>query len=226
MRTKEDWIAAFAEAKHGHTLWDGNASNPHHPSLAYSTAYKFVITEAEPFGFFKEGNTILDLGCGNGRFGIVFAERPVRYIGVDVVKECIEFCQKTFTGYDNIKFKYMDVWNEVFNPNGTILPQTFKLPFVDNCFDDVIAYSIFTHLQTKEVADRYMQEIWRVLKPGGKFFSSWYRSPPNPESTAVGRTCYKESDILSFLQGFSFDYTHGGHATDYYDQWCLFGTKL
>jgi SAM-dependent methyltransferase len=225
MRTQQDWAIAFAEAKHGHTLWDGLAVDPHHPSLAYTSAYKFV-NHAEAFGFFKDGNTILDLGCGNGRFGIVFAERLVRYVGIDVVKECIEFCNKTFAPYNHLKFKHMDVWNEVFNPQGTMPPAAFKLPFVDECFDDLIAYSVFTHLQTKEVADRYMQEIWRVLKPGGKFFSTWYRSPPNAETTEVGRTCYKESDILSFIQGFTFDYTYGGNSNDYYNQWCLFGTKL
>lgn len=225
MRTKEEWVQAFRGAKHGHVLWDGHAADPTNPELAYSTAHEFVNT-ASSLGFFKDGNTILDLGCGNGRFGICFAEKPVRYVGVDVVKECIDFCQDVFGEFVNMKFLHLDVWNEVFNPRGKIVPITFKLPFRDECFDDIIVYSVFTHLQTTKVAKHYMKEVWRVLKPGGKFFSSWYRSPPNPESTDVGRTCYKESDILSFLQGFSFEYTYGGHSDMFYDQWALFGTKL
>ena len=225
MRTHQEWVTAFAQATHGHTLWDAYAPNPHDPALAYSTAYEFVNL-ARSMGFFRDGNTILDLGCGNGRFGICFADRPVRYVGVDVVPQCIDFCKRTFAEYSHMKFLHLDVWNEVFNPTGKLRPEALKLPFVDECFDDLIAYSVFTHLQYPNVADRYMQEVWRVLKPGGRFFSSWYRNPPNPESQDVGRTCYKESDILSFLQGFTFQHTYGGHSPDFYDQWALFGTKL
>jgi SAM-dependent methyltransferase len=187
---------------------------------------KQFMTLAETFGFFKKGNTILDLGCGTGSLGDMPTTRSVRYIGIDISKKDIELCQSKFAAYNNMKFMHMDVLNDLFNPSGTIPPLTFKLPFRDECFDDLIAYSVFTHLQTKEVADRFIQEIWRVLKPGGKFFSTWYRSPPNLESTDVNKTCYKESDILSFIQGFTFDHTCGGQTAGLVDPWCLFGDRL
>ena len=38
------------------------------------------------------------------------------------------------------------------------------LPFADNTFDAVISQAVFEHLQYPELA---MQEIRRVLKPGG-----------------------------------------------------------
>jgi ubiquinone/menaquinone biosynthesis C-methylase UbiE len=119
------------------------------------------------------------------------------------------------------------VKNEHFNPNGTVPPEEYRLPFPDNHLDDVIAYSIFTHLQTLKAAQNYMSEIKRVLKPGGKLFVTWYRSPPDPVANEwIGRTVYNEWDIINMLNGFNCISTYGGHSSDYYDQWALFCQKL
>lgn len=48
-----------------------------------------------------------------------------------------------------------------------------KLPFPDESFDAVTAWEVFEHLENPFFA---MREVWRVLKPMGKFFMS----VPNP----------------------------------------------
>lgn len=222
---QEEWAFAFSHAKHGHILWDGTAPDPKNPAHAYTTAWKFV-NHAMYLGFFKPKNRILDLGCGNGRFGIPFSEMDVRYEGVDPVKPCIDFCRTTFRPFPHLQFHFADIYNEVFNKHGGVDPAHYRLPYDDRSFDDVICYSVFTHLQTLEVAKNYMAEVKRVLKPGGKLFCSWYRSPPNPSPDPyVGRTVYAESDILTMLQGFSCEYSYGGHTDVFYDQWALFCTR-
>lgn len=218
-KTKEEWIEKFSLAKAGHVCWDGNAKNPSDPSYAYESAYNFK-KHACFLGFFKDNSKILDLGCGNGRMGIIFSEMNVQYYGIDPMLPCIQFCKNTFKEYPHLNFRHMDIWNECSNPTGKILPEKMKLPFPDGYFTDVIAYSVFTHLQTLEVAQNYISEIKRVLK--GNFFCSWYRSPPNKKDSYVGRTVYQEKDIMNMMNGFNLLYTHGGHSDAFYDQWIMF----
>ncbi len=225
-KSKEDWAKIFANAKFGHVLWDGNVPNPSNPVYAYTTAHHFVNT-AKQFGMFVNNNVILDLGCGNGRFGIVFSEMPVQYKGIDPMQECIQFCQYAFNDYSNLEFKHCPLNSPDYGLSGTINPIDFKIPYNDNQFDDVIVYSVFTHLQTLPVAQNYINEIVRVLKPNGRLFSSWYRSPPDKlHNSFAGRSVYNEWDIMNMMNKFKILFTYGGHTGHYYDQWGMFAQKL
>jgi SAM-dependent methyltransferase len=224
--SQDEWVRRFTAASHGHILWDGNAKDPTNPIHAYTSSHHFV-DNAFKMNCFQEGDRILDLGCGNGRLEIALSEYPVEVVGLDPVRECIEFSQKAFEDFPQIQFKFIDIWNEVFNTNGTIKPEEFVLDYPDNHFDFTICYSVFTHLQTVPVATKYMEEIKRTLRPGGRFFSTWYRSPPDKEADSyVGRTVYREWEIMTLLRGFSFDYTYGGHTGAYYDQWGIYATLM
>jgi SAM-dependent methyltransferase len=224
MSLHKHWASVFARAKHGHILWDGNAENPFDPMLAHTTALDFVQF-VENWGFFKKGNKILDLGCGNGRFATVFCKRDVQYTGIDPCKESIQFCQSVFGRYKQISFQFADVWNEIFNPTGSIDPSKYEIPFPNQHFDDVIVYSVFTHLQHVNVAQNYIKEVKRVLKPGGKLFCTWYRYPPTPLSQDVARTVFAEHDIMNMMNGMEVLHTYGGHSDAFYDQWCLICAK-
>lgn len=220
-RSKEEWADVFSSAKHGHVLWDGKSEDPSRPSLAYDTAWEFVEF-VKNHGFFKPGSKVFDLGCGNGRFAICFSEMNVQYTGIDPMKEQINFCKSAFSDFTNLRFHHIDVYNEIFNPNGTVPPAEFRFPLPDSYIDDAIAYSIFTHLQTLEVAQNYMNELKRVIKPGGRLFITWYRSPPNPMPDGhAHRTVYDEWDILTMMNGFTCQFSYGGHTPDFYDQWGL-----
>jgi SAM-dependent methyltransferase len=225
-KQKSHWVEAFGKAKHGHTLWDGRAANPHDPIHAYDGAKQFVDF-AKFHGMFGNGNRILDLGCGNGRFCILFSEMPVEYFGLDPMKEQIDFCRETFSGWPHLRFSQIDVRNEVFHPTGAFSAEEYRLPFSDRHFDDIVAYSVFTHLQNLPAAKNYMAEIKRCLKPGGRLFTTWYRSPPDTKPDQyVGRTVYNEWDILTMLSGLEFLFSYGGHdRNDYYDQWGIFCRK-
>jgi ubiquinone/menaquinone biosynthesis C-methylase UbiE len=222
IKTKEEWADIFAEAKHGHVLWDGNAIDPTNPTHAFNTAQNFVA-HSKHLGFFKEGDRILDLGCGNGRFAIAFSEMKVEYEGVEPMKECVDFCKKAFIDYDHIKFYHTPINSPEYGLYGETSMIDFKLDYTDHYFNNIICYSVFTHLKTLDIAKNYIKEIKRLLKKDGNLFITFYRSPPNKSADEfIGRTVYNEWDIMTMLNNFEIIYSYGGHTSEYYDQWGLF----
>lgn len=114
---------------------------------------------------------ILDVGCQLGRLAIPlskFLNKDGRYEGIDIIREAIDWCDDNVTQkFPNFHFRWADVFNGYYNPKGKFQPYEYKLPYNDNSFDLVIAYSVFTHMLRKET-EHYFSEISRVMKKGGK----------------------------------------------------------
>jgi SAM-dependent methyltransferase len=87
---------------------------------------------------------ILDVGCGHGDFLKPVYDKTIYSYGIDPDKEALD---------KNVFIKNKTV--------GTIE----KLPFESNFFDLVVSAWVLEHLPDPEKA---FQEIFRVLKPGGK----------------------------------------------------------
>jgi ubiquinone/menaquinone biosynthesis C-methylase UbiE len=92
----------------------------------------------------KKGMKMLEPGCGRGEFLNNFKELGLDVVGVDISPEAVNF--------DNgLDVKICDIEIE-------------KLPFEDNVFDVIYSKSFIEHLYYPE---RYLEEAFRVLKPGG-----------------------------------------------------------
>ncbi|MCU7925788.1 MAG: class I SAM-dependent methyltransferase [Candidatus Thiodiazotropha sp. (ex Dulcina madagascariensis)] len=105
----------------------------------------------------ESGSAVLDIGCGSGRLANALKEMPsLKYIGIDVVKELLEYAS-TLCGREDWRF-YMST--------------DFTVPVQDNSIDMVTAFSVFTHLLHEETFV-YLYEARRVLKPGGKIIFSF-----------------------------------------------------
>lgn len=90
---------------------------------------------------------LLDLGCGFGEFAGVFFERQVE-VGIDISIEDLMKAKK------NNKHKKL------------LIADARNLPFSQNKFSTVISNSTIEHIPHPE---KVMQEVYRVLKPGGIF---------------------------------------------------------
>jgi SAM-dependent methyltransferase len=212
------WSEAFAKATHGHTF-------------PIEAAIEASLTEARDFAenqIIFPGAHVLDLGCGNGRqiVGLI-QEKIGSYVGIDPIKESIEFCNREIASHvHGCQFFHIDLFNEFYNPAGKIRPEEFRASFDDHAFDSVITGSVFTHLGTAEICMRYLREISRVLKPHGKLFSSWFRSPPNDLTADRARSVFNEGEILNMVtQYFQIYHSRGGFQGEFHDQWCLYGKK-
>ncbi len=99
--------------------------------------------------------SVLDLGCGLGRHAIYFAENGFDVTAVDLSEDAVELVK------EKAKEEGVHITCEVAD--------MINLPFADNTFDRVFSYHVISHQDTKGV-QKVIDEISRVLKPGGKFF--------------------------------------------------------
>jgi SAM-dependent methyltransferase len=116
--------------------------------------YQFVKDQAQLLGKpFKPETRFLDFGCGWGRFMRFFWKdvTPENLFGCDVMPLAIDICRSTGIP-GNL---------DLISPEGT-------LPYPDNFFDVIIAYSVFTHLPDR-MNLHWMRELARVSSPGCVF---------------------------------------------------------
>jgi ubiquinone/menaquinone biosynthesis C-methylase UbiE len=106
----------------------------------------------------KEGEKVLDLGCGNGRWYQVFKEKRVDYFGVDNSEKLIEIAKKTFP---EAKFLVADALN---------------LPFPDNFFDKVYSIAVLHHIPSEDFRIKFLKEVKRVLKEEGIFVLTCWKA--------------------------------------------------
>lgn len=99
--------------------------------------------------YVKEGEKILDFGCGAGQWYEFFKEKKVQYFGVDFSEKLIEAAKSK---YPDTNFQVIDGIN---------------LPFENEFFDKVYAISVFHHLPSEKIRILVLKEIKRVLKKEG-----------------------------------------------------------
>lgn len=128
--------------------------------------------------------SVLDIGCGSGRMArhfVDYLKPPGRYVGMDIQRSFIDWCNEHISSASGaFKFHHQDIYNGGYNPEGNVRASEYRFPFEDESFDAVILYSVFTHLLPGD-ADNYMREISRLLKPGGRVYSTWYLLTPDAE---------------------------------------------
>ena len=121
-------------------------------------------------------DAVFDWGCGCGRVARQLIQqdpRPRTYVGIDLHRGMIEWCQRNLApAAPGFEFHHHDVFELGFNP-GAEKPRWLPFPSPDESFSLAIAWSVFTHVN-EEQATKYLYEMRRVLRPDGVLFSTWF----------------------------------------------------
>lgn len=154
------------------------------PALALSVGGDFRETGEEFFTYFvdigglRPADAVLEVGCGVGRMAVpltrFLTEGGGRYDGFDVMADAIAWCRTHITPrFPVFTFQHAALRNRAYNASATTLATDFVFPYPDASFDFVFLTSVFTHLLPDEV-QHYLSEIVRVLRPGGRCFSTFF----------------------------------------------------
>lgn len=164
-RTKEDAIQKQIQA-----FWDRSpvASKAIPYPLGtreYFEHFARLRERIEPPTFFArwheldhfQGKRVLDIGSGNGYVLSHYAQHGALVSGVDLSKTAIELCRTRFG---------------LFELQGSFLQgSALDLPYAGETFDCVCSMGVLHHTGN---IHRSLQEIWRVLKPGGRLILMLY----------------------------------------------------
>ncbi len=171
------------------------------------------------------GQNCLDVGCGEGRHSLAAYLRPgVDVVGLDLSDEDLATA--------NTRIADM----EVFDPEGSVRfmrGDATRLPFPDHSFDRVICSEVLEHIPNYL---NVLEELVRVLKPGGKLaisvprawpewlcwqLSEGYRTTPGGHIRIFDRT-HLRREVTRY--GLNCYHQHGAHALHVPYWWlrCLF----
>jgi SAM-dependent methyltransferase len=107
------------------------------------------------YGLPTADEVMLELGCGAGRMTHSFARRFKHVYAVDISRQMLQHAKKICSTQNNI------LWLLI---NGADLACVKS-----NSFDFVFSYLVLQHLPKEALASRYLEEMLRVLRPGGSF---------------------------------------------------------
>ncbi len=172
---QEETQAVFAR------LWRGRAAAGRLDSTDVLRE-SFVRNGVDPTYF--QGKSVVDIGCGSGRFTLAFAELGAEQaVGVDLGRDGLAIGRTTARtqGRRNVRF---------------VAATALQLPFADGAFDFAYCKGVLHHTGNLRQG---LDELHRVVRPGGKAFLYLYGSG--------GLFWYSRRRMRDVMQRIPVDYT-------------------
>jgi len=136
---------------------------------------------------------ILDVGCGTGRGVAFLAAEGYRVTGLDYTMDMLKLCRQKTSNMQSVKLVRGD---------------SGALPFPDGSFRCVISLN-FLHLFSNEVQKGFIDEMTRILTPGGRLiceFDNYHRG------LIAGKKTLKNAPTLNLNRYSDFKYLFSNPA--------------
>ena len=111
----------------------------------------------------KEGEIILDLGCGTGRIAHKLISAGCKVVGLDFSIKSLKVCRTRCSVGQSRRDKICLIRADACN-----------LPFEDDSFDKCISSQVLQHIPSENERLKMLYEVRRVLKRNGKFVLTTY----------------------------------------------------
>ena len=148
------WRERLAREGISYVAFQGKNNIFNHQLRIFGDYLKVVLNEIE------EPETILDFGCGVGRFAEFLGGFCKSYYGVDINEGAIP-------RHEDEKYKFIFLSSD-------------EIPLVDDSIDCVASVTVLQHIVSDKDWDIWTQELKRVLKPGGDYLLIDNVVLPNP----------------------------------------------
>ena len=136
--------------------------------------------------FLKNGDAILDVGCGAGHMSKYLIDKGMKVTGIDFSEELIKIAQQDVPAGD---FFVMDL-NDVSELNQT--------------FDGILLQAVLLHIPKKEVVEK-VKNILKLLKPGGYVYIAVKETKPDQEDEKIEVENDYGYDYERFFSYFTMD---------------------
>lgn len=123
---------------------------------SHPRAYQVAMTKK-----IKKGDRVLDLGCGNAVLYEILAGKSIDYVGLDVSSKLLNLAKKNISLVKKRGEKARLIKGDIIS-----------LPFLKNKFDWVLSLAVLHHIPSQELQKKSAEEIYRVLRPGGRIVIS------------------------------------------------------
>jgi ubiquinone/menaquinone biosynthesis C-methylase UbiE len=163
--------------------------------------FPWIMARIEREARILKGKHLLEVGCGMGYDSLEFLKRGVRVTATDLTPNAVKLTRRHFQ-IEGVK------------PEDVRTANVLDLPFEEATFDAVWANGV---LHATGDTPRAIQEVRRVLKPGGRaIISHFYRKPSwmylihrlgrenieFKEDDPPVNEFYTEDEILAMFEGF------------------------
>jgi len=160
----------------------------------------------------KDGDTLLDLGCGEGRhLHAAYYQAKIHALGLDLGFDDLAKARKGFEDYPD---------PEDTEPRfGFVQGDALKLPFPDASIDKLICSEVLEHLPDYPPA---IDEIWRITKPGAllgisvpRYWTEWVcwkLSDQYPNSPGGHVRIFKPEQLKTDFTSRGFEFLDMHHA--------------
>ena len=166
----------------GHAFWTDYLG--HFQTVGTCPDYVQLVDHVfHALGPITPGQRFLDAGCGNGNAGLYFlqtlhntrkqpdfiSEDPVRYVGIDVVKDALIRAQSQMTQAYRLQHWSSTSRVPAVQMSWSQVNLQHALPFANNQFDRIVSNLVIGYLSHPQ---EVLRELFRVLAPGGRLVLS------------------------------------------------------